>query len=95
VICELKFLLNSETVFTIINRLLSAWFYRCHTPNNDCFQVRPYFKDIYEKRLPKVKFPEYIEMIEYQNIITRMLGADSFPYRNITINDEVSNEYLI
>lgn len=28
-------------------------------------------------------------MIEYQNIVTRMLGADSFPYRNITINQMV------
>ena len=28
-------------------------------------------------------------MHEYQNIQTRMLGADSFPYRNVTVNDEV------
>lgn len=28
-------------------------------------------------------------MPEYNNILTRMLGADSFPYRNITITDEV------
>lgn len=73
-----------------VSRLLSAWFYRCHTPNNDCFQVRPYFKLIHEGKLPKVDFDEYIEMNEYQNIQTRMLGADSFPYRNISIDDKVS-----
>lgn len=34
-------------------------------------------------------FDEYIEMVEYQNIQTRMLGADSFPYRNISITEEI------
>lgn len=71
------------------SRLLSAWFYRGHSPNLDFFQVRPYFKDIAAGKLPKVTFDEYIEMVEYQNIQTRMLGADSFPYRNITINEDV------
>lgn len=28
-------------------------------------------------------------MPEYQNIMTRMLGADSFPYRNVTVTKEV------
>ena len=37
-----------------------------------------------------MQFQEYIEMPEYQNIQTRMLGADSFPYRNVTVNEEVS-----
>ncbi len=71
------------------SRILSAWFYRGHTPNNDFFQVRKEFKDIREGKRPKVTFAEYIEMPEYQNIQTRMLGADSFPYRNITITNEV------
>lgn len=70
-------------------RLLSAWFYRGHSPNLDFFQVRPYFKDIAAGKLPKVTFDEYIEMVEYQNIQTRMLGADSFPYRNISITEDV------
>ncbi len=82
--------LPSITVFREpTSRLLSAWFYRGHSPNLDFFQVRPYFKEISEGKLPRVKFPEYIEMPEYQNIQTRMLGADSFPYRNITVTDEV------
>lgn len=57
---------------------------------------------------PKVTFDEYLDMHEYQNIQTRMLGAravttdsqdqinisimlgaDSFPYRNITVDDTV------
>ena len=28
-------------------------------------------------------------MNEYQNIVTRMLGADSFPYRDINITEEI------
>ena len=71
------------------SRLLSAFYYRGHSPNNDFFQVRPYFKDIRDGKLPKVLFPEYIEMPEYQNIMTRMFGADSFPYKNVTITDKV------
>lgn len=70
-------------------RILSAWFYRGHSPNLDFFQVRPEFKAIKEGKRPRVTFAEYIEMPEYQNIQTRMLGCDSFPYRNITITEKV------
>lgn len=91
---QIKFLykekIPSITVFRDPTaRLLSAWFYRGHSPNLDFFQVRPYFKQISEGKLPKVQFDEYIEMVEYQNIQTRMLGADSFPYRNISITEEM------
>ena len=72
-----------------VSRLLSAWFYRGHSPNLDFFQVRPWFKEISDGKRPKVLFPEYIEMNEYQNIQTRMLGADSFPYRDVVINAQV------
>lgn len=71
------------------SRLLSAWFYRGHSPNLDFFQVRPEFKEIKLGLRPKVVFEEYVEMPEYQNIQTRMLGANSFPYKNITITDAV------
>ena len=37
----------------------------------------------------QVTFGEYLEIHEYNNIMTRMLGADSFPYRNITVNEKV------
>ena len=72
--------------------MLSAWFYRGHSPNLDFFQVRPWFKEIEQGKRPKVIFQEYIEMNEYQNIQTRMLGADSFPYRDINITTMVSFE---
>mmetsp|Transcript_9573 Transcript_9573/g.15777 ORF Transcript_9573/g.15777 Transcript_9573/m.15777 type:complete len:358 (+) Transcript_9573:290-1363(+) len=72
-----------------ISRLLSAFFYRGHSPNLDFFQVRPEFKLIKEGKKPRVTFAEYLEMPEYQNIQTRMLGADSFPYRNITVTEKV------
>ena len=72
-----------------VSRLLSAWFYRGHSPNLDYFQVRPWFKEIKDGKRPKVIFQEYIEMVEYQNIQTRMLGADSFPYRDIPITPAV------
>jgi len=73
------------------SRLLSAWFYRCHSPNADCYQVRPEFKLIKNGQLPQVTFDQYLDMPEYNNIQTRMLGADSFPYRNVTITREIFN----
>ena len=78
-----------------IPRILSAWFYRCHTPNDDCFNVRAYFKSIRAGLIPKVTYAEYIEMPEYSNIQSRMLGADSFPYRNVTVDDEVGCTALL
>jgi hypothetical protein len=36
-----------------------------------------------------VTFEEYMDIHEYHNIQTRMLGADSFPYRNITVTKEL------
>lgn len=72
-----------------LSRLISAWFYRGHSPNLDFFQVRPEFKEIQTGKRPRVVFAEYLEMHEYQNIQTRMLGADSFPYRNVTVTEEV------
>jgi hypothetical protein len=59
-------------VYDVFIRILSAWFYRGHSPNLDFFQVRPWFKEIKEGKRPKVIFQEYIEMVEYQNIQTRM-----------------------
>ena len=53
--------------------------------------MRPEFKEIKNGQRPKVVFDEYLDMPEYQNIQTRMLGADSFPYRNITITTDIFN----
>jgi hypothetical protein len=71
-----------------MSRLLSAWFYNCHSPNSDCYQVRPEFKLIKQGLAPKVQFYEYLDMPEYHNIQTRMLGGDSFPYKNYTVTRE-------
>jgi len=87
--------LPSITVFREpVSRLISAWFYRGHSPNLDFFQVRPEFKDIKDGLRPQVVFDEYLDMPEYQNIITRMLGADSFPYKNVTITETVYRKAL-
>jgi hypothetical protein len=72
-----------------VSRLVSAWFYRCHSPNSDCFQVRPEFKLIKQKKKPKAIFPEYLEMTEYNNILTRMFGAGAFPYKDVNITEKV------
>ena len=77
-----------------VSRLISAWFYRGHSPNIDFFQVRPEFKDIKDGKRPLVTFDEYLDMPEYQNIITRMLGADSFPYKNVTVDEKVYKRAL-
>lgn len=36
-----------------------------------------------------MEFADYIELPEYQNILTRMLGADAFPYSNVTVDRKV------
>ena len=57
-----------------------------HHPDNDSRRHR---RSVSDTSRPVVSFLEYIDMIEYRNIQTRMLGADSFPYRNISINEHV------
>ena len=86
-----------------MSRLLSAWFYRGHSPNLDFFQVRPEFKEIKLGKRPRATFDEYLDMPEYNNIQTRMLGANSFPYKNITVTqalfdtavDALDNMYFV
>ena len=68
---------------------MSAWFYAGHNPNNDAFQVRPEFLKIRKGRLPRVGYEEYVQMQEYRNVQSRMLGANSFPYRDIEVNRTV------
>lgn len=72
-----------------VSRLLSAWFFRGHSPNSDSFEVRPWFKDIRSGKRPTVTFDEYLDMPEYNNIQTRMLGANRFPYKNVTITQHL------
>lgn len=57
-----------------LSRLISAWFYKGHSPNIDFFHVRPEFANIRKGLAPKKTFEEYLEMPEYNNIMTRMFG---------------------
>lgn len=61
-------------------RFISAWHYRCHNPNYDCFGIRKQFKAIRSGKARKFSFDEYCEMAEYQNIMIKMLVKDKFPY---------------
>ena len=63
-----------------VTRFVSAWHYRCHHPNYDCFNVREEFKLIRVNRASKKTFDEYCAMAEYQNTIAKMLVKDKFPY---------------
>eukprot|EP01038_Epipyxis_sp_PR26KG_P007142 gene7142-9745_t len=78
-----------------VTRLVSSWFYSGHNPNSDAYYVRPEFLEIWAGTRSKYTFEEFIEMPEYQNIQTRMLGANSFPYRNITINDHIYEKAVL
>ena len=68
--------------FCMIARAISGWFYPGHNPNSDAFHV-------VKPATRRISFAEYLQMREYQNIQTRMLGANSFPYRNIPVTSKV------
>ena len=86
-----------EQLSVIYYRLISGWFYPGHNPNSDAFHVRSSSssssssinRTTITAPIP-VSFQQYIDMMEYQNIQTRMLGADSFPYRRVTITEQVT-----
>ena len=65
------------------DRAVSGYFFRGHSPNWDRFGVR--------KEFPRdpgkwpYSFDSYLDMPEYHNIATRMLGCNSFPYTNLTV----------
>ena len=78
-----------------LGRVVSAWHYRCHNPNWDCFHIDGSVQWAERKRLhddwyvrppnasdvlPWVSFGQFLGMEHYQNIQTRMLGGDRFPY---------------
>lgn len=78
-----------------VSRVISAWHYRCHNPNFDCFRLPGaaqwglQMRRARGQRLPdgvvlpgrNVTFAEYVDRWpQYHNIQTRMLGRDSFPY---------------
>ena len=78
-----------------LGRVVSAWHYRCHNPNWDCFHIDGSVQWAERKRLhddwyvrppnasdvlPWVSFGRFLDMEHYQNVQTRMLGSDRFPY---------------
>ena len=93
---DLLTLNNAEHKYTLlrnpVSRVVSAYGYRCHSPNNDCYRVRDEYcqsgqlsrKECGPSTSSKVwSFEEYLELPEYHNIFTRMFGLGSkgtFPY---------------
>jgi hypothetical protein len=73
-------------------RFVSAWHYRCHHPNYDCFGVRKAFKAVRGGGAKKYTFDEYCAMPEYQNIMVKMLVKDKFPYGNYGVLTEVNRK---
>ena len=78
-----------------IHRIISAFYFQGHSPNWDRFGVRDEFVEgpeswprINGTRAPPFSFRQYLEFPEYQNIASRMLAYDSFPYRNLTVGAE-------
>lgn len=84
-----------------VSRVVSAWHYRCHNPNFDCFDVpgaakwgaqirrargKPLLRD---QILPSsnVSFTSYLGWPQYHNIQTRMLGRDEFPYASVQLDN--------
>jgi len=78
-----------------VGRAISAWHYRCHNPNWDCFHIAGSVQWAERRRakhdwyahppnrsdaLPWVSFASFLGMEHYQNVQTRMLGRDRFPY---------------
>ncbi|KAJ1461677.1 hypothetical protein M885DRAFT_558114 [Pelagophyceae sp. CCMP2097] len=72
-----------------LSRVISAWHYRCHNPNFDCFHL-PGTVQWKERRqrlsgLPNVTFHQFLDTANYQNVQTRMFAKDAFPYRNVAV----------
>ena len=77
-----------------LGRVVSAWHYRCHNPNWDCFHVpgatqwseRKRADESWHLKPPNAthagyaSFAEFLDMPHYQNVQVRMLGKDRFPY---------------
>jgi len=79
-----------------ISRALSGYFYRCHNPNEDCYHVNEKFCPTGKMQRCKAAdppfvpwtFEQYVDQEDYQNIYTRMAGANKFPYtENLPMDD--------
>ena len=72
-----------------VSRVVSAFFYRCHSPSSDCFglnknfckQGTPVKKCQSEFGFVPVSFDAYVHnYTEYANVFTRMFGQNNFAY---------------
>ena len=82
-----------------LGRAISAWHYRCHNPNWDCFDVPGATQWRSRKRAnPRwfatpppangsgyLTFGEYLDLPHYHNVQTRMLALDRFPYDRVAV----------
>lgn len=84
-----------------VSRVVSAWHYRCHSPNFDCYDVPGATKWALQARFakkwklpvkdwtppPNVTFFDYVSSWpQYHNIQTRMIGKDAFPYASVPVD---------
>lgn len=84
-----------------VSRVISAWHYRCHNPNFDCYDVPGAAKWGLQLRLARgkpiprgvflpttnVTFVEYVtRWPAYHDVQTRMLGRDEFPYAPLALD---------
>eukprot|EP00912_Choanoflagellata_sp_UC4_P000289 UC4_evm8s179 len=71
-----------------VSRAVSGWFYHCHNPNSDCFDVREEFDGPNQNKRRRKKpyktfsFDEYLDMQEYSNVYIQMFALDSHPYKS-------------
>lgn len=69
-----------------VQRAISGYLFRGHSPNWDRFNVRNEFAK-HPGQGRHYSYDEYLDdLFEYHNPITRMVVYDSFPYANITIS---------
>ena len=74
-----------------VERAISGFLFRGHSPNWDRFNVRPEFSK-HPGQGRRYTYDEYLDdLFEYHNPITRMIAYDSFPYANITITTKDMN----
>jgi len=68
-----------------VARVLSAYKYRCHNPNHDCYNVRKDFCKHGRQCRRRYTIDDYLDMPEYHNIFTRMVARNVFPYSNTSV----------
>jgi len=88
-----------------VGRVISAWHYRCHNPNFDCYHVRSEFRTFRQYTLSRdgkgtalsewvnITFDQYLRIPEYHNVQTRVFAANLAPY--MLSENEMKNKKLL